>query len=90
MGETLARISGLDGKVGTLQLLTGTASLEEATQTLLHAPLEVITAGAGVCTVDGDTAAMLLDALDESYDFVVVLWPSVDHSRAVCGGPGSL
>lgn len=75
-GEALAMAAGVQNSVGTAQLLTGDASLEEATQRLAGTALDVIAAGVGGDTIDGDSAALLLDTLDEMYDFIVVCAPT--------------
>ena len=76
-GDALAKLAGVAKNVGVTQLLAGAASLEEAVQTLPSSGLDVIAAGAGGGEpVDGDSAAMVLDALDEIYDFIVVCGPT--------------
>ena len=75
-GDALGNLAGVAPTVGVAQLLAGTASLEDAVQTLPSGGLDVITAGTGGGgPVDGDSAAMVLDALDEIYDFIVVCGP---------------
>ena len=72
-GNVLATATGVASAPGVTQLLSGNASLEEATQTLAGTSVDVIVAGEGSGElIDGDRAAMVLDALDENYDFVVV------------------
>jgi polysaccharide biosynthesis transport protein len=58
------------------QLLAGAASLEEAIQHLPDRGFDLLAAGrAAPKPVDSNSAAMVLDALDELYDMVVVLAP---------------
>ena len=72
-GEDIARLTGLRTSPGVAQLLAGEASLEEAIQMLPDGGANIITAGSGDAgATDGDSAAMVLDALDDMYDFVVV------------------
>ena len=72
-GDTLAHVAGLELAPGVTELLAGDASLEEATQKLPGTHIHVITAGNGSAgTIDADSAAMVLDALDEMYDVIVV------------------
>ena len=75
-GDALAVAAELNTTPGTAQLLTGTTSLEDAIQRLPGTSLDIITAGAvtpGTSgSIDGDTAAMVLDALDDMYDFILV------------------
>ncbi len=72
-GDELALATGVDNAIGTVQLLAGLASLEDAIQTVDNSGLAIISAGAGEAgSIDGDSANMLLDALDELYDFIVV------------------
>lgn len=72
-GDELSLVTGVENSVGTVQLLAGQASLEDAIQTVDNSGLAIIAAGAGeAAPIDGDSANMLLDALDELYDFIVV------------------
>lgn len=72
-GDVLALAAGIENAVGTVQLLAGLASFEDAIQTVDNSGLAIIAAGAGeAAPIDGDSANMLLDALDELYDFIVV------------------
>ena len=72
-GPTLARTAGLEPTVGMSQLLQGAASFDDVIQTVPGTALNVIVAGDALATaVDGDSAAMVLDALDDVYDFIVV------------------
>ena len=80
-GSTVAGCAGIANSTGTAQLLAGAASLEDAIQKYPGSKLDIIPAGAGSGVGDGDTAAMLLDALDEIYEFVIVCGPS--HNAAL-------
>ena len=72
-GDTIANCTGLAASPGTAQLVTGTASLEAAIQRMPGGTVDVVTAGDGAAPpIDADSAAMVLDALDEIYDFIVV------------------
>ena len=75
-GDELASASGSAATPGTAQLLDGAMSLEDVIQYLPGTTLEIITAGAATHRtagpIDGDAAAMVLDALDEMYDFILV------------------
>ncbi len=82
-GDTLARLNGAASHPGTAELLAGAASLEEAIQHVPDRGFDLLPAGlAAPKTVDGDGAAMVLDALDEIYDMIVVSAPS-DTARAL-------
>ena len=75
-GDALALAAGIDATVGTAQLLAGDASLEDAVQRLSGSTLDLIAAGHDTNqTIDADSAAMVLDALDEIYDFIIVCAP---------------
>ncbi len=72
-GDSVARVNGCLSHPGTAELLAGTASLEEAIQSLPDRAIDVLPAGqAASVVVDGDSAGMVLDALDELYDYIVV------------------
>lgn len=65
--------NSLEPAPGTEQLLAGHATLEEAIQRVPHSSLDVIAGRSNAtATLDTDSASMLLDALDEMYDFIVV------------------
>ena len=75
--DGLARAAGVSGSIGTTQLLAGAASIEDAAQRMANSGLTLIPSGDGeAAATDGDSAAMVLDALDEMYDFIVVCGPA--------------
>jgi polysaccharide biosynthesis transport protein len=75
-GDTLARLNGAASQPGTAEVLAGAASLEEAIQHVPDRGFDLLPAGlAAPKAVDGNSAAMVLDALDEMYDMIIVSAP---------------
>ncbi len=72
-GDGLARVTGCVALPGSAELLAGAVSLDEAIQPGPERGFDVLVAGAAAPgPVNGDSAGMVLDALDEMYDYVVV------------------
>ncbi len=75
-GATLAGLINVDNEPGTSNLLRGTVSLEEAIQRAPNGSIDILGSGSSPTeAIDPDSAAMLLDALDEMYDVIVVYAP---------------
>ena len=75
-GDMLARYNGCVSHPGTADLLAGAASLEDTIQTVADRGFDLLPAGSiQPPGVDADSAAMVLDALDETYDSIVVFAP---------------
>jgi hypothetical protein len=78
-GHEGVQFDGLQTAAGVSELLRGDVSLDDAVVGLPGSSAKFIGAGLGGEVIDGGAACVLLDALDESFEHVVVYAP---HSRA--------
>jgi polysaccharide biosynthesis transport protein len=76
-GEGFARATGLDMSAGFNDLLTGRAGFEDIIQRLPGTTAHVVASGRAVSEdeseIDIDRLNLVLDALDEAYDHIVVV-----------------
>jgi len=70
--EPLSRKVGLVSPMGIQDLLSGTADFERVVHRLPDGDLHVMTAGTRVADSDADRINLVFDALDETYDHIVV------------------
>lgn len=75
-GRGIARSAGVAGQPGLTELLTGEVSFPDAVTRLPSSPVHFIASGLSLETIAGDIDAeqlnLVLDALDEAYDHIVV------------------
>ena len=72
-GNGLARSAGIEAKPGLNDLLAGEGSFEQIIQRLPGGSAHCIAAGSiSYSAIDADQINLVLDALDEAYDYIVV------------------
>lgn len=78
-GEGFARSAGIASRPGIVELVRGDASFEDVIQSLPGSQAHVIPAGEGLDLdgpadqLDAERLNLLLDALDEAYDHIIVV-----------------
>lgn len=84
-GRGIAPVAGVEAGKGLTELLLGTASFEDAVQRLPDSNVHFIACGASldeVEDIDPDQLNLVLDALDEAYDHIIVTGQH-DDARAL-------
>ena len=73
-GQGLAATAGVTAAQGLTELLTGAVGFDDVVQKLPQSPVHFISCGAPLdgVDVDPDQLNLVLDALDEAYDYIVV------------------
>ncbi len=73
-GQGIAATAGVTAAQGLTELLTGAVGFDDVVQKLPQSPVHFIACGAPLdgVDVDPDQLNLVLDALDEAYDYIVV------------------
>ncbi|MEO1264123.1 MAG: exopolysaccharide transport family protein [Pseudomonadota bacterium] len=74
-GRGLGADLGLNGEPGIVELLEGGVGFDDVISSLMDGPVHLIPCGGAIDTdvaLDGDGINLILDALDEAYDHIVV------------------
>ena len=73
-GQGMAATAGVSGSQGLTELVTGAVGFDEVVQRLPQSQVHFIACGAPLdgVDVDPDQLNLVLDALDEAYDYIVV------------------
>jgi Mrp family chromosome partitioning ATPase len=84
-GRGLAQLAGVPEKPGVTDLLAGRASFEDVVTRIPNSEVHMMASGAALVDadvlVDSDGLNLVLDALDEAYDHIVVAAPHDEARR---------
>ncbi|MEL6873022.1 MAG: lipopolysaccharide biosynthesis protein, partial [Pseudomonadota bacterium] len=80
-GEGLGANLGLEAEPGMTELLSGEVGFEDVITSLFDGPVHFVPCGAALdaeAALDGDGINLVLDALDEAYDHIIVTGSHLD------------